>query len=101
MFGQNVMATKPKLNIALIGYGFMGRAHSNAWRQVRSFFDVPFEPVLKIICGRNEKAVSNVAAQFQWEEVATRWEDVVSRRDIDVVDICTPGLTHAPIALAA
>jgi predicted dehydrogenase len=90
-----------KLNIALIGYGFMGRAHSNAWRQVRSFFDTPYEPVLKVICGRDEDGVRKVANRFGWQEYSTRWEEVVTRRDIDVVDICTPGYTHASIALAA
>jgi predicted dehydrogenase len=90
-----------KLNIALIGYGFMGRAHSNAWRQVGSFFDVPFQPVLKVICGRNESEVKKVADRFGWEQYSTSWEKVVNRADIDVVDICTPGYTHAPIALAA
>ena len=76
-----------KLNIAMIGYGFMGRAHSNAWRQVRSFFDVPYEPVLKVICGRNASEVKKVADRFGWEEYSTRWEDVVERADIDVVDV--------------
>jgi predicted dehydrogenase len=90
-----------KLNIALIGYGFMGRAHSNAWRQVRSFFDVPFEPVLKVICGRNETEVKKVATRFGWETYSTSWEDVIGRPDIDLVDICSPGHTHAPIAIAA
>ena len=90
-----------KLNIALIGYGFMGRAHSNAWRQVRSFFDVPYEPVLKVICGRHEDEVKKVAAKFSWEETATSWQEVVTRQDIDVVDICSPGYTHAPISIAA
>jgi len=90
-----------KLNIAMIGYGFMGRAHSNAWRQVRSFFDVPYEPVLKTICGRNEAEVKKVAANFGWEEYSTNWEDVVRRDDIDLVDICSPGHTHAPIAIQA
>jgi len=90
-----------KLNIAMIGYGFMGRAHSNAWRQVRSFFDVPFEPVLKIICGRNETEVKKVAERFGWENYSTSWEEVVTRSDVDVVDICSPGHTHAPIAVAA
>ena len=90
-----------KLNIAMIGYGFMGRAHSNAWRQVRSFFDVPYEPVLKVLCGRNETEVKKIADRFGWEEHATNWEDVVTRSDIDVVDVCSPGYTHAPIVIAA
>ncbi len=90
-----------KLNIAMIGYGFMGRAHSNAWRQVRAFFDVPYEPVLKVICGRNEEAVKKVAEDFSWQEYSTHWQDVVTRDDIDVVDICSPGYTHAPIAIAS
>src|SRR6266498_474576 len=90
-----------KLNIALIGYGFMGRAHSNAWRQVRSFFDVPCEPILKVICGRDEARVSKAAHRFGWEKHSTSWEDVVARKDIDLVDICSPGDTHLPITVAA
>jgi predicted dehydrogenase len=90
-----------KLNIALIGAGFMGRAHSNAWRQVRSFFDVPFEPVRKVICARDEAKVSKLADKFGWQEHSISWEEVVARTDIDLVDICTPGHTHLPIALAA
>ena len=90
-----------KLNIALIGYGFMGKAHSNAWRQVRSFFDVPFEPVLKVICGRNEAELIKAADKFGWQEHTTSWEEVVAREDIDIVDICAPGDMHLPIALAA
>jgi predicted dehydrogenase len=90
-----------KLNIALIGYGFMGRVHSNAWRQVGIFFDVPYEPVLKVICGRNEGELIKVANKFGWQEHSTSWEDVVGREDIDVVDICAPGDMHLPIALAA
>ena len=90
-----------KLNIALIGYGFMGRAHSNAWRQVGCFFDVPYEPVMKVICGRNESELIKAANNFGWQEHSTSWEEVVGREDIDVVDICTPGNLHLPIALAA
>ena len=79
----------------------MGRAHSNAWRQVRSFFDVPFEPVLKVICGRDEARASKLADKFGWEEYSTSWEEVIGRSEIDIVDICTPGHTHLPIAVAA
>src|SRR6266542_4405952 len=90
-----------KLNIALIGYQFMGRAHTNAWRQVPKFFDLPYEPVLKVICGRSDAGVAAAANKLGWQEHATAWRDVVARKDIDVVDICTPGDSHMPIALAA
>jgi len=92
---------KKKLNVAMIGYRFMGKAHSNAWRQVGKFFDVPFEPVLKVICGRDEEEVQKAAGAFGWDEYSTSWEQVVERKDIDVIDICTPGDTHMPIAVAA
>ena len=92
---------KKKLNIAMIGYQFMGRAHSNAWRQVSRIFDAPFEPVMKVICGRNEAAVKQAAAKYGWEEHATNWEEVVRRKDIDVIDICTSGDAHMPIAVGA
>jgi predicted dehydrogenase len=90
-----------RLNVALIGYRFMGKAHSNAWRQVGHFFDLPCEPVMKVICGRDEARVREAARAYGWEESATRWEEVVARKDVDVVDICTPGDTHAPVAIAA
>src|SRR6185503_960514 len=92
---------KTKLNIAMIGYQFMGKAHSNAWRQVSRFFDTPYEPVMKVICGRNETAVEQAAAKYGWEQHSTDWEEVVRRKDIDVVDICAPGDAHMPIAVAA
>jgi len=92
---------KKKLNIAMIGYQFMGRAHSNAWRQVHRFFDTPFEPVMKVVCGRSEAAVQQAAESLGWQEHATSWEQVVARSDIDVIDICTPGDSHLPIAIAA
>ena len=90
-----------KVNVALIGYKFMGRAHSNAWRQVATFFEPPVVPELKVVCGRDEAGVRDAAARFGWQEHATDWEKIVRRDDIDVVDICTPGDTHLPIALAA
>jgi predicted dehydrogenase len=92
---------KKKLNIAMIGYQFMGRAHSNAWRQVSRIFDAPYEPVMKVICGREKNAVEQAAAKYGWEEHATDWEEIVRRHDIDVVDICTPGDVHMPVAVAA
>jgi predicted dehydrogenase len=93
---------KRKLNVALIGYDFMGRTHSNAWRQVARFFaDVPFEPVLKVLVGRTEAKLREAQARLGFEEVATSWQDVLARKDIDIVDICTPGDSHAPIAIAA
>ncbi len=90
-----------KLNIALIGYGFMGRAHSNAFRQARCFFDIPFDLKLKVICGRNQAKLDRMAADWGWDNTATDWEQVVSRPDVDAVDICTPNYLHEPIAAAA
>jgi predicted dehydrogenase len=93
---------KRKLNVALIGYDFMGRVHSNAWRQVAHFFkDVPFEPVLKVVVGRTEANVAEARDRLGFEQYATRWQDVMARSDIDVIDICTPGDAHADIAVAA
>jgi predicted dehydrogenase len=92
---------KKKLRVAMVGYQFMGRAHSNAWRQVARFFDTPFDPVMQVICGRDAEKVGQAARTLGWQEAATSWEEVVRRPDIDVVDICTPGDLHRPIAIAA
>ena len=88
-------------NVALIGYGFMGRAHSNAWRQVSPFCPTKLTPRLKVICGRTREKTEAVARAFGWEETSTDWRQVVSRPDIHIVDISTPGDTHAEIAMAA
>lgn len=95
------MAQPRTLNVAMIGYGFMGRAHSNAFHQATRFFDLPFRLRLKTICGRNQENLDRMAHQWGWEETATSWEDVVNRKDIDIVDICTPNYLHEPIAVAA
>lgn len=88
------------LGVAAIGYAFMGKAHSNAWRNVAGFFDVPaFEQ--KVLVGRDGSAVAEAAAKYGWAESATDWRAVISREDIDVVDICAPGWMHAEIALEA
>ncbi len=92
---------KKQINIALIGYQFMGKAHSNAYRQVGRFFDLDVEPVMKVLCGRSETKVAAAAAQFGWQEYATNWEDVIARDDIDLIDIGTPNDTHALISQAA
>jgi predicted dehydrogenase len=93
--------TKPKVNVALIGYRFMGRTHSNGFRQAKAFFDLPVEPVLKVLCGRDTEAAQPVADAYGWEEVVGDWREVVTRPDIDIVDIATPGYTHFDIAMAA
>ena len=88
------------LRVAMIGYAFMGRAHSNAWATVGSFFEVPaFEQ--RVLVGRDAMGVAAAATAFGWSESATDWREVIARDDIDVVDICVPGHLHAEIALAA
>ena len=89
------------LNVALIGYAFMGRAHSNAYRQVARFFNPKHPPRMKVLCGRTAKNVKAAAEQLGWEEAATDWREVVRRKDIDIVDISTPGDSHAEIAIEA
>ena len=93
--------TKQKLNIGMIGSGFIGKVHSNAFRQVGHFFDLPCELGLKVICGRNRTKLEAAAAQWGWEEVETDWRAIVDRKDIDVIDIAVPNALHAPIAIAA
>ncbi|MDO5662080.1 MAG: Gfo/Idh/MocA family oxidoreductase [Brachybacterium sp.] len=92
-------AARP-LGVALIGYEFMGRAHSQGWRSVEAAFEVP--PIVRrVIVGRDEERVTDAARRLDWDEAATDWRDVITRDDIDIVDICTPGFLHAEIAIAA
>ena len=94
------MADQP-LGVAVIGYSFMGKAHSNAWRNVGAFYpDVPAVR-LQALVGRDEAAVGEAAARYGWAEAATDWRSVVERDDVDIVDVCTPGHLHAEVALAA
>jgi len=90
-----------KLNIGLIGYGFMGRAHSNAYRKVNQFFDVGCEPVLKAVSARSKDKVDAFAQRWGWESVETDWRALIDRKDIDVIDIGSPNNTHRDIAIAA
>jgi predicted dehydrogenase len=95
------MSTKKPLNIGLVGYGFMGRTHSNAYKRVNDFFDVPFRPVLKAVCGRTAQGAKAFAEQWGYESTETDWRKLIERKDIDAIDICTPNNTHAEIAQAA
>ncbi|MDJ0354865.1 Gfo/Idh/MocA family oxidoreductase [Paenarthrobacter sp. PH39-S1] len=88
------------LGVAVVGYAFMGKAHSNAWRNVSAFFDVPAF-AQRVLVGRDAEAVEAAAARYGWAESATDWREVISRDDIDIVDICAPGALHAEIAVAA
>ena len=89
------------LNIGLVGYGFMGRTHSNAFLQAPRFFDLPRRPVLKAVAARNEARVRKFAANWGYESYTTDWRELVKRKDIDVVDIASPNDTHHDIAIAA
>lgn len=95
------MKAKPILSVGLIGYEFMGKAHSNAWRQAPRFFDLPANMRMKTICGRNRAAVKKAAAKFGWEDTQTDWRRVIDDGKIDIVDICTPNDSHCEIAVAA
>jgi myo-inositol 2-dehydrogenase/D-chiro-inositol 1-dehydrogenase len=95
------MSNQRPLNVGLVGYGFMGRTHSNAFSKVNQFFDLDRRPVLKAICGRKEANVKAFAAQWGYESIETDWRKLLSRSDIDLIDIATPNDSHAEIAIAA
>jgi len=89
------------LNIGLIGYGFMGRAHSNAFRKVGNFFDLKYQPVLKAVCGRDKAKLGAFADRWGYKTQETDWRKLVGRKDIDLIDIACPNDMHREIALAA
>ena len=93
--------TTSPLRIALIGTGFMGRMHTHAWRTAPRFFDLPLTPQPALLVGHRADATAEAAARWEWPEHSVDWREAVERDDIDVIDICTPGQTHAEIALAA
>ena len=93
--------SKKEVGIGLIGYAFMGKTHSNAYRQVNKFFDPSVTPKLRAICGRNEQNVARAAAQLGWESYETDWRRLIDRPDIDIVDISTPGNEHREMAIYA
>ncbi len=92
---------KKKLNVGIIGYKFMGKAHSNAWKKAPLFFDLDVEPVMKVACGRHEDQVKAFADRWGWEEIETDWRKVVERDDIDIIDVGVPQHLHHPVAVAA
>ena len=94
------MAKKP-LRIGIVGYGFMGRTHSNAYAKVGHFFDLGHEVIMQAACARNEEKLQAFASQWGWQTIETDWRKLVERDDIDVIDICTPNDSHAEIAIAA
>src|SRR5215831_14490223 len=89
------------LRVGMVGYRFMGKAHSNAWRQAPRFFPLKAELEMSTICGRDAAAVESARAQFGWQRASTDWRAVVNSPEIDVVDINTPNDSHAEIATAA
>ncbi|UKA58651.1 Gfo/Idh/MocA family protein [Arthrobacter sp. FW306-2-2C-D06B] len=95
------MTPAKPLRVGMVGYAFMGAAHSHAWRTAPRFFDLPLDPQLTALCGRNDDGVRAAAGKLGWGSVETDWRRLLERDDIDLIDICTPGNTHAEIAIAA
>jgi len=93
--------SKGKLNVAMIGSGFIAKVHSNAFRQVGHFFDIPYEVCCKVICGRDRAKLETAASRWGWSEVETDWQKIITRNDIDAVDIAVPNVLHSAIAIAA
>ena len=90
-----------ELNIGMIGYGFMGRAHTNAYKRVNDFFDLEYRPVLKAACARNAEPAQEFADKWGYESIETDWRSLIARDDIDAVDICVPNNLHKEISIAA
>jgi predicted dehydrogenase len=102
---STALATAPDrrnaLGVGMVGYAFMGRAHSQAWRTVGHFFDLPLRPRMAAICGRDPDAVQRAVSRLGWAAWETDWKRLVARDDVDLVDVCTPGSSHAEISVAA
>lgn len=95
------MASAPTLGVGMVGYAFMGAAHSQGWRTAGHVFELPMRPVLAAICGRDRAAVEAAADRHGWAAAETDWRALIARDDVQLVDICTPGDSHAEIAIAA
>ncbi|GAA1989332.1 Gfo/Idh/MocA family oxidoreductase [Isoptericola halotolerans] len=94
-------AARARLGVGMVGYSFMGAAHSQAWRTAPRFFDLPLRTEMTAVVGRDKERVTEAAERLGWESTETDWRRLLERDDIDLVDICTPGNTHAEIAIAA
>ena len=90
-----------RLGVGMVGYAFMGAAHSQAWRTAARFFDLPLQPDLAVLCGRDKDKASAAAEKLGWRSVETDWRALLARDDVGLVDVCSPGDTHAEIAIAA
>jgi predicted dehydrogenase len=95
------MSQRTSVGVGMVGYAFMGRAHSQAWRAVGRAFDVPLMPRLAAICGRDKAATHQAADRLGWAAIETDWHALIARDDVQLIDICSPGDLHAPIAIAA
>ncbi|WP_327589098.1 Gfo/Idh/MocA family oxidoreductase [Nonomuraea sp. NBC_00507] len=95
------MSHKTTIGVGMVGYAFMGRVHSQAWRSVGAFFDLPLAPRMAALAGRSKERTEAAAAQLGWDAVETDWRELIKRDDVQIVDICTPGDSHAEIAIAA
>jgi predicted dehydrogenase len=95
------MPNKKPLNVGIVGYGFMGRTHANAYHNAAKFFDTPLVPVLKAACGRDAAKTKAYADNWGFQSTESDWRRLVERKDIDAIDICTPNNSHAEIAIAA
>ncbi|WP_113704773.1 Gfo/Idh/MocA family protein [Nonomuraea lactucae] len=95
------MSDRTTIGVGMVGHAFMGRVHSQAWRNVSAFFDLPLAPRMAVLAGRSKERTSAAAAQMGWSDVETDWRELVARDDVQIVDICTPGDSHAEIAIAA
>jgi predicted dehydrogenase len=91
----------PAIGVGMVGYAFMGRAHSHAWRTAARAFDLPMRPVMAVLAGREQAALEEAARRQGWAATETDWHALIARPDVSVVDICTPGSSHAEIAIAA
>ncbi|MGH3311338.1 MAG: Gfo/Idh/MocA family protein [Streptomyces sp.] len=99
--GSGPAGSAPTLGVGMVGYAFMGAAHSQGWRTVARVFDLPLTPAMTVVCGRDAQAVRAAAGRLGWSDAETDWRDLIARTDVQLVDICTPGDSHAEIAVAA